>query len=300
MVTMRSIGYKWDERKRKREEKKNHLQRVPRRDEVFPQAVLRGGADNFALYERGSGKRDRHIPGDIRKNVQVGLPLTWSILAHEYLTVTNSQEGGDVMWLGLALSYFLLCRASELFAYANGLGHPNFCLTRDCLALFRGVVQVNIEDRARADSVKVLLVASKTDQNREGCTTTRVRMAEGAGVGKTPVGAFEALVELLDAHPGRPGGAPLTTRRTASGWKVITRTEAVVALRIMAASAGKNPAHFALHSGRIGEATKLAAQEMSELQIQRADRWKSRAFMVYVRDAGEGAQKVPATLTRER
>ena len=102
--------------------------------------------------------------------------------------------------------------------YANGLVHLDFCLTRDCLTFFRGDVQVNIEDRARADSVKVLLVvASKTDQNREGCMTTRVRMVEGAGVGKAPVGAFEALVELLDAHPRLPGGIPLMTRRTASG-----------------------------------------------------------------------------------
>ena len=90
-------------------------------------------------------------------------------------------------------------------------------MTHDCLTFFRGDVQVNIEDRARADSVKVVLVASKTDQNRVGCTTTRMRMAEGAGVGKIQVGAFEALVELLDAHPRFPGGAPLTTRRTASG-----------------------------------------------------------------------------------
>ena len=231
------------------------------------------GADNFALYDRGSGKRDKQIPGDFRKNAQVRLPLTRLILAHEYLTVPSSQEGGGVMWLGLALSYFFLCRASELFACANGLMHPYFCLTRDSLTFFRGDVQGNIEDRARADSVKVLLMASKTDQNREGCTTTHVRMAEGAGVGKTLVGAFEALVELLDA--------------------------AVVALRMMAASAGKNPAHFALHSGRIGGATKLAAQGMSELQIQRAGRWKSREFMVYMRDAGEGTQKVSATLTWE-
>ena len=121
------------------------------------------------------------------------------------------------MWLGLALSYFWLCRASELFTYANGLVHPDFCLTRDCLTLFGGDVQANIEDRARADSVKVLLVASKPDKNREGCTTTRVRMAEGAEVGKTPVGAFEALAELLDAHPRLPGGVSLTTGRTASG-----------------------------------------------------------------------------------
>ena len=141
--------------------------------------------------------------------------------------------------------------------------HPYFCLTRGCTTFFCEDTQVDIEYRVRADTVKVLLVASKTDHNREGCTTTRVRMAEEAGVGKRPVGALEALVERLEAHPRLPGGAPVMTRRTASGWKMITRTEAVVALRMMAASAGKNLAQFALHSGRIGGATKLAAQGMS-------------------------------------
>ena len=97
-------------------------------------------ADNFALYDRGSGKRDKTDSGGVRKTAHVRLPLTWSILAHEYLTVTSSQEEEDVMWLGLALSYFLLCRASELFACANGLVHPDFCLTRDYLTFFRGDV----------------------------------------------------------------------------------------------------------------------------------------------------------------
>ena len=89
------------------------------------------------------------------------------------------------------------------------------------------------------------------------------------------------------------------TRLTAAGWKVITRTEAVGALRMMVASVGKNPAQYALHSGRIGGATQLAAQGMSELQIQRAGRWKSRAFMVYVREAGEGAKEVSDALVKK-
>ena len=29
----------------------------------------RVGADNFALYDRGSGNRDRQIPGDVRKEL---------------------------------------------------------------------------------------------------------------------------------------------------------------------------------------------------------------------------------------
>ena len=89
------------------------------------------------------------------------------------------------------------------------------------------------------------------------------------------------------------------TRSTPTGWAVVTRAEAVVMLRMMVACTGSNPAHFALHSGRIGGATQLAAQGMSELQIQRAGRWKSRAFMVYIREAGEGAEMVSAALARK-
>ena len=39
------------------------------------------------------------------------------------------------MWLGLPLLYFL-CRASELWTYADGKVHPDFCLTRKWLTFF--------------------------------------------------------------------------------------------------------------------------------------------------------------------
>ena len=43
------------------------------------------------------------------------------------------------------------------------------------------------------------------------------------------------------------------------------------------------PEEFALHSGRIGGATKLAAGGASDTVIQREGRWASNAFMRYVR-----------------
>ena len=76
------------------------------------------------------------------------------------------------------------------------------------------------------------------------------------------------------------------------------RNEATMTLRQLATCAGKDPMQYALHSGRIGGATKLAAQEASPLQIQRAGRWKSQAFMTYVRAEGEGTQFVSEALTR--
>lgn len=246
-----------------------------------------------------AGRGIDRLRGMSGKKAPVRLPLTWHMLSHGFPSVTtDAKNGGMVMWIGLALSYFLLCRASELFAYANGLVHPEFCLTRNCLTFFRGEAQVDIANRDLADSVRITFVASKADQNREGRSITRVRGAHGAGDGRTPMGAFEAIVALLNVHPQLPGSAPLMTRFTDGGWQVITRTEAVVALRMMVACTGRDPAQYALHSGRIGGATQLAAQGMSDLQIQRAGRWKSRAFMAYVREAGEGANVVSAALSR--
>ena len=47
---------------------------------------------------------------------------------------SGRREYGYVIWLGLAVSYFLFRQASESRAYANGQVHPEFCLARNCLA----------------------------------------------------------------------------------------------------------------------------------------------------------------------
>jgi len=80
------------------------------------------------------------------------------------------------------------------------------------------------------------------------------------------------------------------------GWKVVSRSEATGALRLLVGSLGMIPEEFALHSGRIGGATQLARRGATQIQIQRAGRWKSSAFMVYVRAGGEGANFVSRAL----
>lgn len=92
------------------------------------------------------------------------------------------------------------------------------------------------------------------------------------------MGALETLVKLLDVH--LPLYAPLMTKSADWG-----------GFGGKGASASRNPAYLASHSGRMGGATKSAAQRMSQLRIQRAGRWKSRASIVYIGEAGEGAQE---------
>lgn len=99
------------------------------------------------------------------KKAPARLPLTWSILSQQ-LRVMTSVDGERVMWLGRALSFFLLCRASELRAYADNKFHPEFFPTRKCLTFLQGEVQVAFEKRSSANAVQVRLVASKNDQKK--------------------------------------------------------------------------------------------------------------------------------------
>ena len=126
------------------------------------------------------------------------------------------------------------------------------------------------ENRSIANSVQVRFVASKTGQKRTGCTVTRTRVSNAGEPGGGTVGAFEALLDLLAVDPLMPGTSPMTVVLTSHGWKQFTRTEAVAALRRMVGSSGRYLAQYALHSSGIEGAAQLAAQGVSELQIQGA------------------------------
>ena len=227
------------------------------------------------------------VHGVLNKKARVRLPLTWAMLSQGRRVVESMVDGGYVMWLGLAVSYFLLCRASELWAYADGKVHPDYCLTQNSLTFLREGIQLAFENRSAASAVQVHFLALKSEQKRAGCTISRTRLANAKETGGASMGAFGALVELLDVHPQLPREAPPTIRGTSSGWREFTRTEAVAALRLMVGISGRDPMQIAPHSRRIGGATSLAAQGLSELQIQHTGRWKSRAFMTYVWEAGE-------------
>ena len=201
--------------------------------------------------------------GDVKSRVRK--PLSWDMLWDGKNEVLTAEGGGPVMWMGLALAYFFLCRASELFAYDSRMVHPDYCLTRRDLAFFKDVQQLKWVDRREADKVEICFRASKADQKRIGAVVTRTRVQQTEKRGGREVGALEILLDLIDTHPDLDMTAPLMQSYTTSGWKVITRSEATRALRLLVSCVGREPSQYALHSGRIGGATHLAAQGASEL-----------------------------------
>ena len=70
----------------------------------------------------------RHVE---REDARVGMPLTWAMFSQGRRVVASRVDGGYLLWLELAVSCFLLCRASELWAYVDGQVHPDFCLNAE-------------------------------------------------------------------------------------------------------------------------------------------------------------------------
>lgn len=77
-------------------------------------------------------------------------------------------------WLNPALSYWFMCRASEIFAYSKKRIHTEFSSTRGDMAFFMGDNQLAISALwSCADRVEVLFEASKADHDGIGSVVSR-------------------------------------------------------------------------------------------------------------------------------
>lgn len=121
---------------------------------------------HFRVVAVGKAIDRLHARAETKPHVRLPLTVVTMILAGRERAQTEVFR--LVTWMGIALSYFLLCRASELWAYHNGLVHTDFCLTRGDLAFFEGARRLAWDERRRADRVEVTFRASKADQKRRG------------------------------------------------------------------------------------------------------------------------------------
>ena len=60
----------------------------------------------------GKGIARAHGRSDVRPKARK--PLTWDMLVQSWGILANRGHEWPVSWMGLALSYHLLCRASEI------------------------------------------------------------------------------------------------------------------------------------------------------------------------------------------
>ena len=149
----------------------------------------------------GKGIDRAHGKSEVRPKVRK--PLTWDLLTKGMKSAAEVDTEEWVVSSGLALSFHLLCRASEIWACGNRLVHPDMCLTRSDLTFLARAFQLAWEDRRAADRIEVTFHASKVDNKRLRAIVTRTRVTTGKGRvgGVKSHGALEILLDLLDIYP---------------------------------------------------------------------------------------------------
>lgn len=206
------------------------------------------------------------LKGVTRGHAEVGtqqrlrLPVSWAVLQAGAGLVPTWGVGGRLMFLALGASFFFLTGASEMFAMSVSHMHAAHGLRRGDVAFFAGSVQLILPTRwPLADRVEVRFRYSKGDQLRKGAVLTRVRSGPYRPV-EAGGGAVACMVELLLYYPSLPSHSPLVAvGADGDRWMLLKRRQAESALRDVVSLAGLQPAHYALHSLRIGGATHLAA-----------------------------------------
>lgn len=189
--------------------------------------------------------------------------------------------GGTLLatWPGVLLCFYLLLRASECWARDGGLVHPDFCVLIGDVTFWRAGVELPLRYRHLADHARVTIRGSKTDQLRRGYVAVMTAVDGGEA------DPLRLVQDIFSALPTLDPQYPLMTVRGDGGaLRAITCGEATRMVKALAVLQGQDPDLFGTHSMRVGGATTLAHAGEPARIIKKAGRWRSDAFMIYVRD----------------
>ena len=220
--------------------------------------------------------RIRQQSGTHRQRIR--LPITPAILRQIKRQLTSSMNPNRVIIWAIACSaFFGFFRLGELLPESAKAFSTTTGLTWGDVAL----------DRHQAPSmVQFHLKKSKTDQLGKG-----VDVVVGAtGDDLCPVKAITSFVEARGSNPGPFFQDPEGT--------IATKPWFINELRGLLTQAGLPQSDFAGHSFRIGAATTAALAGIEDSAIQVLGRWRSSAFLGYVRTPKERLATLSASLSK--
>lgn len=213
------------------------------------QQVLRG-----VRVERGKAGRTPRprlpiTPGILRKMKEV-----WQREGASWDTV--------MLWAVSALTFFSFCRAGELTISSEGGYDPSSHLSYD---------DISVNNSENPTIVAIFLKRSKTDPFRKGVTIT-------VGQTKDDICPVAALLAYMARRGPKPGPLFMWQDR-----RPLKRSQFVEAVRKALTAANLPADQFAGHSFRIGAATTAASVGIEDSLIQTLGRWKSTAYLLYIR-----------------
>ena len=206
------------------------------------------------------------------------LPITPSILYKlRQVWLGNSSFNNIMLWAAATTTFFSFCRSGEITVECESKFDPQVHLS---------VADLAVDNPQAPSAISINLKYSKTDQFRKG-----VKLV----VGKTnnELCPVTALLSYLARRGNAPG--PLFQ------WDnhlPLSKSKFVDHVR-QALSAANIPAHsYAGHSFRIGAATTAASAGIEDSIIQTLGRWKSSAYLLYVRLNPSHLAKLSSTMAQ--
>ncbi len=192
------------------------------------------------------------------------LPITPPLL-RQIKAVWECRAGDPdyiMLWAACCLAFFGFLRAGEFTVPCDTGFDASIHLAWGDLA---------VVDPASPRVLSVHLKASKTDPFRKGITLFIGKVPSNL----CPVSAMLAYLLVRGRQPG-----PLFLFKDG---RPLTRQRFVQAVRDALAKAGIQAGRYASHSFRIGAATTAAAKGIEDSIIKTLGRWKSLAYLEYVK-----------------
>ena len=122
--------------------------------------------NHFRIKAIKEGIKRAHVEGGTQQRMR--RPLSREMLKEMEEAAKEWEVGGRVAWIGLALTYLLLLRASKLFTEDGSRVRAVYCLRGGDVTFYAGERQVEIGSGPRIDIVVVHFRGSKGDQGRRG------------------------------------------------------------------------------------------------------------------------------------
>jgi hypothetical protein len=227
----------------------------------------------------------------------IKLPFTiemWTVL-NTYV-INRAIPMQHAALVAVTMGLVMLCRASELLMGAN----EHFFRSRDVSFLMRDpntnlpTMTVETHQACRYPltalaGVSCLVRSAKNDQEGTG------HKCYFAVQAVSPTSAFCIASTMFEwAQKAQP--TPEEPFLSYRGERTLSYDMYAKAIKTAAQRSGFNPARFSPHSVRIGGASSLAAAGFDNYYIMKAGRWKSLAFLDYIRGAARAMAAAQAAI----
>ena len=204
------------------------------------------------------------------------LPVSFDILERLYRVWSSlpSQHEATMLWAACTLGFFAFLRSGEFTVVPNSSGTQ---LTPS---------DIRVNDRHNPSYLAVTLRGSKTDPFGAGCTLF-------VGRSTSHICAVSAVLAYMAIRP--PSVGPLFLHADGSP---LTRSDLVAAMRSALTGSGLDISRYSGHSFRIGAATAAARAGLPDSLIQTLGRWRSSAYLRYIRTPQSTLLSISQTLVQ--